>query len=254
MTTESAPLPYAVGKKSYTSAARESLLQFIQALTSEGNTESVKLPPETELAKQMGISRATLRQALTELELEGAVVRMQGKGTFVNKNYRPSGPFMEFLHLIEHEGYCPSCRLLDFRRMILPESLAQKLEQPAGTEAWQIDTVYYADDHLCIYCRDWIPAIYMRNTDDTKRIEVSFYDFLRRSTGKIGAYECSKLYAVSASEVDELFSAANILTCSAALVHESTLFCTDNLPLCFARSAYDTRYLPLHFFGKTMSL
>lgn len=42
-----------------------------------------KLPTERALAEHLGISRATLRQALARLEQDGLVVRRQGNGTFV---------------------------------------------------------------------------------------------------------------------------------------------------------------------------
>ena len=42
-----------------------------------------RLPSEPELARRMGVSRATIRQAVTELEEAGFVRRRQGRGTFV---------------------------------------------------------------------------------------------------------------------------------------------------------------------------
>src|SRR5918997_2726307 len=39
-----------------------------------------QLPPERELAEQMGISRSTLRQALTALTQSGHLVALRGRG------------------------------------------------------------------------------------------------------------------------------------------------------------------------------
>lgn len=46
--------------------------------------EKEKLPSEFELAKQLGVSRATLREALRVLEEENVIIRRHGVGTFVS--------------------------------------------------------------------------------------------------------------------------------------------------------------------------
>lgn len=42
-----------------------------------------RVPSERELTERFGVSRMTARQALVELETQGYLVRIQGKGTFV---------------------------------------------------------------------------------------------------------------------------------------------------------------------------
>ncbi len=42
-----------------------------------------KIPPERELAATLGVSRATLREALLELEIKGLLSRRPGRGTIV---------------------------------------------------------------------------------------------------------------------------------------------------------------------------
>jgi GntR family transcriptional regulator len=49
----------------------------------EGYEPGDRLPPEIELANELGISRTTLRVAMGTLEREGLIVRRQGLGTFV---------------------------------------------------------------------------------------------------------------------------------------------------------------------------
>lgn len=58
-----------------------------------------KLPSEHEIAAQSGMSRQTVRQALGDLEAEGWLYRVQGKGTFVADSMPESGRKAEPLGL-----------------------------------------------------------------------------------------------------------------------------------------------------------
>lgn len=49
--------------------------------------ESYKLPSENQLALKFGTSRITAKNALDELVKEGAVIRIQGKGSFINPKH-----------------------------------------------------------------------------------------------------------------------------------------------------------------------
>jgi GntR family transcriptional regulator len=49
-----------------------------------------RLPPEAELARQVEVSRITLRHALRLLAEEGLIARVHGRGTFVSARTRPT--------------------------------------------------------------------------------------------------------------------------------------------------------------------
>lgn len=56
-----------------------------------------RLPGENVLAKKMGVSRGSLRQALLILQEDGIINNIQGKGNFVAKSRKSIGPGMEKL-------------------------------------------------------------------------------------------------------------------------------------------------------------
>lgn len=61
--------------------------KYLLALIAEhGNDENYMLPSESQLCLKFGASRVPVRRALSELEAEGAVVKHQGKGAFINRN------------------------------------------------------------------------------------------------------------------------------------------------------------------------
>ncbi len=65
-------------------ALHRQVAESLRKLILEGRFESGNvLPPERELAKQFGVSRATVREALRELQLWGLVEARQGGGNYV---------------------------------------------------------------------------------------------------------------------------------------------------------------------------
>jgi GntR family transcriptional regulator, arabinose operon transcriptional repressor len=57
---------------------------FLAEITSGRLAPGEALPPESKLAEMLGLSRNTIRLALGELETQGVVYRVQGRGTFVS--------------------------------------------------------------------------------------------------------------------------------------------------------------------------
>jgi GntR family transcriptional regulator len=86
------------------------------------------LPSEGELARAFGVAIGTIRKAVDGLVAEGALVRLQGKGTFVTEH--DGGRLMfHFFHIVARDGTkaYPEVRLLAFRRERASESDARAL-------------------------------------------------------------------------------------------------------------------------------
>ncbi len=124
-----------------------------------------KLPPERELAEQLGISRNTLREALKALDLMGVLEAVQGGGSYVSKdlNTRLINSSFRFMSLNEDKEIFD---LLEARRILesanaysaaknatpeLIEALRKDLEaMKENIDRTEITSKYDSDFHLRI--------------------------------------------------------------------------------------------------------
>lgn len=138
--------------------------QLKQALSDEIRSGQLppgsRLPSEPELCERFGISRTTVRQALSELEAEGMLRREKGRGTFVAPLadrstflQSASGFFDEALRA----GRDVSSRVLRWEREALPGWASRALEQPAGAVGLTLERLRYLDGQVVMYAVTHLP-------------------------------------------------------------------------------------------------
>lgn len=124
--------------------------------------EKEKLPSEFELAKQLGVSRATLREALRILEEENVIIRRHGVGTFVHsKPLFTSGieQLISVTDMIVNAGMEPSTIFLSSAVMQATEEDARRLACEPNAELMVIERVRTANGVPVVYCIDKIPKV-----------------------------------------------------------------------------------------------
>lgn len=105
------------------------------------------LPSESRLAERFQVSIGTLRKAIDALVAQRAVVRRQGRGTFV-ATHNASRLMFHFFHIVPREGTpeLPLTRTLAFERGRAPEAQARKLGIAAGEAVLRIRNLLVLGD------------------------------------------------------------------------------------------------------------
>lgn len=147
---------------------RHLYLQVIDRLKSDIDKgiyqENEKLPSEFELSKTLGVSRATLREALRLLEEENVIVRRHGVGTFVNpKPLFTSGieQLSSITSMIEQAGMKPGTIFMRSTEADPTEDDMERFQIGIDDNVVTVERVRTADGEPVVYCVDKMPANYM---------------------------------------------------------------------------------------------
>lgn len=102
-----------------------------------------RLPGERLLSQQLGVSRATLRQALGELAAEGLLIRSAQRGWFVPRQIigEPPSVLQSFSEMARSRGLTPTSRVLRFGGRPATFEEAEKLGIVPAAPVLQLDRV-----------------------------------------------------------------------------------------------------------------
>ncbi|GHD63725.1 GntR family transcriptional regulator [Jeongeupia chitinilytica] len=102
-----------------------------------------RLPSESDLMFRYGVSRITVRQALGELEKEGVLFKVPGKGAFVSKPkpFQQLARLQGFAEAMREHGHEISNRLLDIRTLPADATVAERLQLAPGAPVTELRRV-----------------------------------------------------------------------------------------------------------------
>ncbi len=143
------------------------------------------LPSEAELSQKFTVSRATIREALSQLEQRGAVTRRHGVGTFATPPAPRIDTGLEELKSLETlaRGIGLETRMseptIEGRRATAAE--AECLQAPPDTSVLSVARVILTGTRPIAYLVDVVPTTILRRQDLDKNFRGSILDlFLQR--------------------------------------------------------------------------
>ncbi len=120
-----------------------------------------RLLTEPELAKQLNVSRATLREAMRTFETQGLIYRHQGSGTFVIHPSQVIDTGLEVLQSIEtlskRIGLPVSMGDLKIDHRSANEEVAKALSIRQEETVWHVSRVIHAEGRPVAYLIDILP-------------------------------------------------------------------------------------------------
>ncbi|MGG0461011.1 GntR family transcriptional regulator [Priestia aryabhattai] len=156
--------------------------------------EKERLPSEFDLSKQLGVSRATLREALRILEEENIIVRRHGVGTFVNtKPTFLSGieQLNSITHMIEQAGMKAGTIFLSSQIQELSENDLTRFACGEAEQILFVERVRTANGEPVVYCMDKVPQKILPENFEYK--QESLLEILEKQAGKHISYAVANI-------------------------------------------------------------
>jgi GntR family transcriptional regulator len=145
-------------------------------------TAGERLPSEPDLAKTLGVSRATLREAMRTFEAQGLIRRRQGSGTFVVGQMPVLEAGLELLESLEtmadRLGLEITVSDLHVDSITADDEHAQGLGLPLGTRLTRVRRVMREESRPVAYLVDTLPEEVLKPEQLSPHFKGSVLDFL----------------------------------------------------------------------------
>jgi GntR family transcriptional regulator len=140
-----------------------------------------KLPSESELCLRYGVSRTVVRQALDEMERDGLIYKVKGKGAFVTGRKFEAGLAQRavgFHGAMTGRGHVVTSRVLAQELVPATADVARMLELDVAEPVVALDRVRSVDDVPVQVVRAWMPHRLCRGLEDLDLQDASLYAVL----------------------------------------------------------------------------
>jgi GntR family transcriptional regulator len=220
----------------------------MEALLAEINRPETQhgdcLPSERELGERFHVSRVVIRGALTKLEQEGLIYRLQGKGAFVSKNKvnQNASRLTSFTQDMHQRNMTPGSKILAKVYVPCTPFLSSKLQISREEPVFMLKRLRMADDspmaiEVC-FLREWIGKRIAEDLVDN----ASLYQLLAQKCGIQLKYAMQTIEVGTLEKAERDLLGGNCPRCTAIIARQT--FDVENNVVEFVESRYRSdRYL-----------
>ena len=158
----------------------------IAALIADGGLHpGARLPSEAELGPRLGVSRATLREAMKLVEHEGLIHTRHGSGRYVSaaaalRVERPITTYESIGQMLRRQGWQPRVEVLAVLPAPVDPETGRALQLAEDAPVIRIERLFWQDDEPLVFCIDTVPAYLLPLMPSEADLSGSLNDLLER--------------------------------------------------------------------------
>lgn len=190
-----------------------------------------KLGSQRELEQQFNVSKITIRKAIQELEKEGLIVTIHGKGSFVktNKVEDTLDHLQSLSEIIERSGYKPQAKIMKIEMIQVIEELKSEENNQNASYSLYIERLHTIQDKPIAFAQIYLPNEIGERLTKQELENKTVYHLLEH---KLGINPGEAIQTIEACPADEkLASYLEVPEGSTLLKAERLTYDTYNQPI-----------------------
>ena len=191
-----------------------------------------ELPTERELTELFGVSRMTIRQAISNLVHKNILYKIRGKGTFVSKEVIEKKLEIEsFSDDMKKRGLLPGSSIIKFEKITPSEEIKEKLKLSEGEKIFFLNRLRLANNEpIAIeYC--YLPEKFFPNILKYNMTNCSLYTIMKEE------------YNIHFNYMKQSLRASNLLKIDAEMLMEKS----KGVGLISERLMYNIEEIPIEY-------
>ncbi|NVF12421.1 GntR family transcriptional regulator [Anaerococcus sp. AGMB00486] len=225
--------------------ARKYILDEIENLISRKQN---KLPSEKDMANKFGISRVTLRSALSDLEREGKINRIQGKGTFVSPNYKNMKidlfRMKTYGDIIEDLGYKQKITSIKTKIIDTPDWIKNDIFGKNGKLIISA-RAFYADNKIAVICLDFLPIYFKNDLEYIKSYNDSLFNFYKEKYNIRISSDSIEFHAVEPEDIKKVLDIDDKFLPNKCILLRGFEYDDKGKAVLYTMEYVDTDYIPI---------
>lgn len=162
------------------------------------------IPSEQELQNSFGLSRITVRQALSDLVYEGLLIRERGRGTFVAPPKMTHSPDdrRSLTEFMTEKGITPGWKVIEKGFIEANKEVAANLKLPHKTRVYRIRRLRLAEDEAIGQHTAYLPESVSSQINEAGLLEGGSLNYISHIPQMATSRATRSIEAVPASDLD----------------------------------------------------
>ena len=195
------------------------------------------LPTERELTELFGVSRMTVRQAITNLVHQGVLYRTHGKGAFVSKEVIEKKMEIERVSRdMKKRGLVPSSKIIYFEKITPDNEVRQMLQLSEGEQVYLLNRIRLANGEPMAIEYSYLPEKYYPDLMKYNLMNCSLYALMKQEYHWDFNYMKQNIRAatISKKEAEMLLNKSR----GFGIISFRTIFNGDEIPIEYTKTIY----------------